>query len=77
MKTNQTIRIETDLARKPLLKTENPRVGGSIPPLGTIVLRVQPGDMVYILYRRHGLHILRGEGILRRFHPVFIPIEKS
>ena len=35
-------------------RTENPRVGGSIPPLATIFHWVLTGHIVYTLFRTHG-----------------------
>ena len=39
--------------------------------------KVHSGRMVYGLFRRHGLHLLRGEGIGCGFDAHFIPIEEA
>ena len=57
--------------------TSNHQVEGSNPSGITNFFRVYSEDMVYSLFRRHGLHFLRGEWVCSRFNAALSNVEES
>ena len=56
-------------------RIRNAWVGSSNLFTGTNLIKVHSGHMVNTLFRRHGLHLLRGEGIGAGFDAALILIE--